>query len=116
MMIKSFLSTHVTLIISEYVEQNVQFDTSYDQTVKLYIKIPTTPPGSLEEKYHKSTIIILWRCPQPDVLPAGTTATFYQMVACQVIIHHCLRVCKYNRPHFASRDWKAMTPTFYLSR
>lgn len=115
MLIKSFLSNHVTLIISEYVEPNVQFDISYDQTVKLYIKIRTTPSGSLEEKYHKSTIILLRRCPQPDVLPTGTTATFYQMAACQVIIHHCLCLCRCNRSHFASRDWRAMTPTFYLS-
>lgn len=131
MLIKSFLLAHMRLMVSEYVAPTVQFVTSYDQTVVLYIKIHTTPSGSqpmyqsiaftltsLKKptclSYHKSSIIILLRCPQPDALPTGKTATFCQMAACQVIIHQCLHLC--NRPHLATMDWGAVTSSFYLSR
>lgn len=115
-LIKSFLSARIRLIVSECAEPN---DTSYDQTVSIfaYVKIYRVcffcfycrhadqfllPKLS---KSHKSIINHLLRCPQLDTLPTGMTATYCHMSFCQVLIHQCR--CK--RPHLATR------PAFFLA-
>lgn len=116
MLIKSFPSACIRLIASECVEPN---DTSYNKTVSIfsYVKIYTvcffffllqSQWQCLLPKVNKShkSIINHLRCPQPDTLPTGTTATCCHMASCQGIIYQCS--CK--RPRLATRPYLLFSP------